>query len=172
MVFRWRLSDIKCSQSSRTLLRILADFCRVVVEMILILLSIYTSSNLSFSILRTVPRTPTRIRITVTFMFHSFYSSQAKSWYCLVFLLLFSFYVMLVQQNQLNDKFFCFVNFSPNWVIRLYLKAPEIFMFPISENRFWFVHIPFIGVLKLTFLAQFSMDLFPFLVMPSLVFFI
>ena len=64
MVFHWRLSDIKSSQVSRTHLSILAV---------------------------TVPKAPITIGIIVTFMFHSFFNSLARSRYLSLFSHSFSF---------------------------------------------------------------------------------
>ena len=82
------LSDSKSSQVSWTFLSTLADFNNGVVWMISSLPLISSSSNLLFKLLRTVPNT---IDITVTFIFHSFFSSPARSKYLFIVSLSFIF---------------------------------------------------------------------------------
>ena len=43
-------------------------------------------------------------------------------------------------------------------MIRLYDKIAEDFLRRILQDRFWVVHIPFVRVIKLLFLAQLSVD--------------
>ena len=62
----------KSPHVSRTLLSILADLSNAVVWIVSILPLISKFSSLSTSPLVTVPRAPTTIGITVTFMFHGF----------------------------------------------------------------------------------------------------
>ena len=76
MVFYWSLSDSKSRQVSRTLLSILADLNNAVIWMSPLMLLCPSTNPLV-----TVPREPITIGITVTFMFHSFFSSRARSWY-------------------------------------------------------------------------------------------
>ena len=40
----------------------------------------------------------------------------------------------------------------------MYLKIPEEFVSLILQDRFWVVHIPFVHMVKLQFLAQFPVD--------------
>ena len=79
MVSHGSLSDSKCPQVSRTLLSILADLCYAVVWMVSTRPLITKSSSPWISPL--VSRAPITIGITVTFMFHSFYNSLARSRY-------------------------------------------------------------------------------------------
>ena len=60
-------------------LSILADLCRAVVWMVLILPLIYSTLSLFSRILGIVPKAPTMTGITVTFMFPNFFSSLAIS---------------------------------------------------------------------------------------------
>ena len=76
-VFHWRLSERKSPQVSRTLLSILAD------------LPLFPSP--CTSPLVTLPRAPITNGITVTFMFHCFFNSLARSRYLLLFSLSFNF---------------------------------------------------------------------------------
>ena len=63
----------------------------VLVWMILILSLISNSFSLFFKLLGTIPRAPTTNSITVTLMFHSIFSSLARSKYLFIFLLSFIF---------------------------------------------------------------------------------
>ena len=79
MVFNWSLSDSKSPQVSRTLLSILADLDNAVVWMVSTCPLISKSSSPFTNPLVTIPSTPITTGITVTFMFHSFFSSLARS---------------------------------------------------------------------------------------------
>ena len=72
-------------QVSRTLLSILTDLNSVVVRMVLILPLICNSFNLLAKPLETIPSTPSTIGITITFTFHSYFSSLARSKYLSIF---------------------------------------------------------------------------------------
>ena len=79
MAFHMSLSDSKSPEKSprdysRTLLRIQADLSNAVVWMISTCSLIYESSSLYTNPLRIVPSPPTKIGITVIFMFHRFFS--------------------------------------------------------------------------------------------------
>ena len=91
MVFHWILSDSKSLQVSRTLLSILAVFNNAVVWMV----STHPPTSKSFRPFNnpsvTVPKAPITIGTIVTFMFHSFFNSQARSRYLSFFSHSFSF---------------------------------------------------------------------------------
>ena len=91
MVFRWRLSDNKSLQAFRTLLSILVDLNSAVVWIIFTCALISKSSGPCINPLLTVPNALITYGITITFLFHSFYSSPARSRYLSLFLLSFSF---------------------------------------------------------------------------------
>ena len=57
-------------------------------------------------------------------------------------------------------------------VICLYLKIPEDVVQLILLNRFQFVHIPFLWLVKFKFLAQFPVDHFARLVVSNLIYLI
>ena len=80
MVFHWRLSDSK-SQVFRTLLSILAVFNSAVVWMVSTRPPTSKSSRTFNNPLVTVPKAPITIGTIVTFMFHSFFNSLARSRY-------------------------------------------------------------------------------------------
>ena len=91
MVFHWSLSDSKSPQVSRTLLSILTVFYNVVVWMVSTRPPTSKSSSPFSNSLVTVPNTPITIGMTVTFMFHSFFNSRARSRYLSFFSHSFSF---------------------------------------------------------------------------------
>ena len=79
MVFHCRLSDSKSPQVSRTLLSILAVFNNAVVWMVSTQPPTSKSSRPFNNPLVIVPKAPITIGIIVTFMFHSFFNSLARS---------------------------------------------------------------------------------------------
>ena len=81
MVFHWSLSDSKSPQVFRTLLSILAVLNNAVVWMVSTRPPTSKSSSPFNNPLGTVPKEPIIIGIIVTFIFHSFFSSLAKSRY-------------------------------------------------------------------------------------------
>ena len=91
MAFHWSWSDSKSPRVSRTLLSILSVLNNTVVWMI----STRPPTSKSFSPFNNplviVPKAPITIGIIVTFMFHSFFSSLAKSRYLSFFSHFFSF---------------------------------------------------------------------------------
>ena len=91
MVFHWSLSDSKYPQVSRTLLSILAVFNNAVVWIVSTRSPTSKSSRPFNNPLVTVPKAPITIGIIVTFMFHSFFNSLARSRYLSLFSHSFSF---------------------------------------------------------------------------------
>ena len=91
MVFQWSLCDSKSPQVSRTLLSILAVFNNALVCMVSTRPPTSKSSSLFNSPLVTVLSAPISFGIIVTFMFHNFFSSLARSRYLFFFSLSFSF---------------------------------------------------------------------------------
>ena len=82
MVFHWSLSDSKSPQVSRTRLRILAVLSNAVIWIV---------SRPFNNPLVIVPKAPIRIGTIITFMFHSFFKSLARSRYLSFILLSFRF---------------------------------------------------------------------------------
>ena len=74
----WSSSD-KSLQLCWTLPNILTDLCGAVVWTVSVLLRISSSTSLFSKFFGIVPRAPIVIGITVTFVFHSFFSYLAKS---------------------------------------------------------------------------------------------
>ena len=91
MVFHWSLSDSKSPQVSRTCLSILAVHSNAVVWIVSTRLPISESSRPFNNPLVTVPNAPITIGTIITFMFHSFFISLARSRYLSFFSLSFRF---------------------------------------------------------------------------------
>ena len=112
MVFHWRLSDSKSPQVSRTLLSILAVFNNAVVWMVSTRPPTSKSSRPFNNLLVTVPKAPITIGMIVTFMFHSFFNSVARSRYSSLFSHSFSFILwsaVTAKSTILQIFFFVFV---------------------------------------------------------------
>ena len=91
MVSHWSLSDSKSPQVSRTCLRILAVLSNAIVWIVSTRPLTSTSSRPFNNTLVIVPNAPITIGTIVTFMFHSFFNSLARSRYLSFFLLSFRF---------------------------------------------------------------------------------
>ena len=91
MAFHWSLGDSNSPQVPRSFLNILADLNNTVVLMVSPRPPISKSSSLCINPLVTVPRAPIITGITVTFMFHSFFISLARSKYSSLFSFSFNF---------------------------------------------------------------------------------
>ena len=91
MVFHWNLSDSKSPQVSRTRLSILAVLSNAVVWIVSTRPPISKSSGPFNNPLVTVPNAPITIGTIVTFMFHSYFISLARSRYLSFFSLSFRF---------------------------------------------------------------------------------
>ena len=95
MVFHWSLSD-KSPQVSRTRLRILAVLSNAVVWIVSTRSPTSKSSRLFNNPLVIVPNAPITIGTIVTFMFHSFFNSLARSRYLSFFSLSFRFIIIII----------------------------------------------------------------------------
>ena len=91
MVFHWSLSDNKSPQVSRTRLRILAVLSNAVVWIVSTRPPISKSSRPFNNPLVIVPNATITIGTIVTFMFHIFFNSLARSRYLSFFSLSFRF---------------------------------------------------------------------------------
>ena len=91
MLFHWSLSDSKSLQVSRTLLSILVDLNNAVVWTVSTRLVISKSSIPCTNPLVTEPKAPITICIIVTFTFHNFSHSRARSKYLSFFSHSFNF---------------------------------------------------------------------------------
>ena len=110
MVFHRRLCDSKSLQVSRTFLSILADINNAVVWMV------------------SVPSTPITVGITVTFKFHSFFSTLTRSQY---------FYSILVHYSA-GSLFLLIVSFVDYYY---YYYYSHIRVFHISVSRWFFTGV-------------------------------
>ena len=132
--FSWSLSVSKSSQVSRTLLSILADLNKPVVWMVSTRPLISKSSSHCTSLLVTVPSASITIGITITFVFHRFFCSLARSKYSISFL---QFYP-LISQN--GNFFFCwqYLVWSSGWdsEIHLYLAFRRILCVLFSRTDY------------------------------------
>ena len=106
MVSHWNLSDSKSPQVSVTLLNILANLNNAVVWMVSVCPLIFMSSSPFTNLLGIVPSVPITIGIIVTLMFHSFFSSLARSRYLSLYFLLILIFGLLWQQSPLFSRFF------------------------------------------------------------------
>ena len=101
MVFHWSLTDSKFHQFSMPILSILADLNNVNVLMVLIRPLISNSIRSIFKLLETIPS----IAITITFLFHGWIYSLARS-SCQYFRFLrFSFCGPLTRQTPVYGNF-------------------------------------------------------------------
>ena len=137
MVSHRSLSDSKSSQVFRTLLSILADLNNAVVWIVSTRPLISKSFSPCTNSLVTVPRAQITISISVTFMFHSFFDSLARSKYLSFFSLSFSFILWSARTAKSTIRqvlFFVVVDYYKVWssgwdkVIRLYLKISVMFV--------------------------------------------
>ena len=146
MDFHWDLNDSKFPQVSRTLLSILADLNNAVIWMLLILLLISCSSSLFSRPLETVPRAPA-IGITVTFMFHSFFSSLARSKYLFIFLFSFIFILWsagMAKSTRWQAFFFFFFFFFLVLLINIWSGLlADIGWFICISKSLWILWISF-----------------------------
>ena len=140
----WFFIHVLETAISRSFLRML-----VVVWMVLILPLISCSSSVFSSFLRNLSMVATTIGITVTFIFHNLYCSQARSRYMSVFSLTFIFNLWsawMAKSMSWSILFFllsgCLAGIG--WAIFLWLrlnnpftsqKSQRIFMYLISLDR-------------------------------------
>ena len=117
MVFHRRLSDSKSPQVSRTLLSILAVFNNAVVWMVSTRSPTSKSSRPFINPSVTVPKAPITIGIIVTFMFHSFFNSLARSRYLSLFSHSFSFILWSAgaAKSTILQILFFFVDYYTIW---------------------------------------------------------
>ena len=105
-VFHWSLNDKMSPQVSRTLLSILADLNNAVVWTVSTHPIISKSSCPCTNPLVTVPRAPITIVIIVTFVFHSFFNSLARSRYLSLFSYFLKFYSVDRQVHNPESSLF------------------------------------------------------------------
>ena len=112
MIFHRSLSDSKSPQVSRTLLSIQAVLNNAVVWMVSNRPPTSKSSSPFNNLSVTVQKAPITIGIIVTFMFHSFFNSLARSRYLSFFSYSFSFILWsagTAKSTNLQILFFCWL---------------------------------------------------------------
>ena len=103
MVFHWNLSDSKSPQVSRILLSILAVLNNAVVWIVSTRPPTSKSTRPFNNPLVIVPKAPITIGTIVTFMFHSFFNSLARSRYLSFFSDSFSFILWSAETAQVDN---------------------------------------------------------------------
>ena len=122
MVFHWSLSDSTSPQVSRTRLRILAVLSNAVV----LIVSTRPPTSKSFRTFNNplviVPKAAITIVTIVTFMFHSFFNSLARSRYLSFFSHFFSFILWstgTAKSTILQVLFFLFIIIGSGLLVRI-----------------------------------------------------
>ena len=168
MDFHGSPSDSKSSHVSRTLPSILAVLNNVVVWMVSTLLPTSKSSSPFSNPLVTVPNAPVTIGIIVTFMFHNFFNSLARTRNLSFFSHSFSFILWSVRtaKSTILQVFFCFfllINIRSGLQAEIIIYSFRVFHISVS---WWF----FTGVWVTASLLKFSGHVswfWPFLAMLS-----
>ena len=125
MVFHWSLSDSKFPQVSRTRLRILAVLSNAVVWIVSVRPPIFKSSRPFNNPLVIVPNAPITIGTIVTFMFHSFFNSLARSKVLIFHFTLFQIYSVVRRDGKVNN----FTNFLYYYYYYYYYERAFYFIF-------------------------------------------
>ena len=164
MVFYWNLSDSNLLQDSSKYFSRSWQCCG----------PDSFSSNLQFlKSFRDFSKGPSYDFVSVSLeCSHSFFNSLARFRYLSSFLP-FSFTLLCWHSKicYMTDSFPLWIKIRSDllacmgWYV-FYLKIPENFMHFIFKDRFWFVFIPFVNMVKFQFLVLFPVDHLPILVMP------
>ena len=113
MVFHWSLSDSKSLQVSKTRLRILAVLSHAVIWIVSTRPLTSKSSRPFNNPLVIVPKAPITIGTIVTFMFHRFFNSLARSRYLSLFFTFLQIYSVFRRDSKVdnfaNSFFFFFL---------------------------------------------------------------
>ena len=163
MVFHWSLSDSKSPQVSRTRLRILAVLSNAVIWIVSTRPLTSKSSRPFNNPLVIVPKAPITIGTIVTFMFHSFFNSLARSRYLSFFSHSFSFILWSAGTAKSTNSLFLLIVIRSGllagirWSVCL-LKSHRSLCVSFSRTGAWFVHMPFVTKVKFKFLAHFPVD--------------
>ena len=144
------------------------------------ILIVFISNSSSFLTrpLRTIRSTPIISGITVVLIFHNFFSSLARSKYLTIFPFSLIFTALSTgRQTSLFGRFSLFRWLSFGQVIRLWFgdhflsQNPRKFCVSYSPGRILGCAVLLVHVVKYKFLAHFSVDHLPHLVVSSLVLF-
>ena len=117
MVFHWSLSDSKSPQVPRTRLSILAVLSNAVVWIVSTRPPTSKSSSPFNNPLVTVPNAPITIGTIVTFMFHSFFNSLARSRYLSFFFTFLQIYYLVGWDSKVDyfSDSLSFVDYYEVW---------------------------------------------------------
>ena len=132
MVFHWKLSDSQSPQVYRTLISILTNLNSTVVWMVFTCAFISNSSRPFTNLLVTILRVPITVGITITFMFHSFFSSLARSKYLFLFSLSFNFtlcFAGTVKSATCQILFFLLTITRPGHLAKILLSMLLFFVY-------------------------------------------
>ena len=179
MVFHWSLSDYKSPQVSRNLLSIQAVLKNVVVWMVSTRPPTSKSSSSFSNPFVTVPKAPITIGIIVSFMFHSFFNSLARSRYLSFFSHSFSFILWSAGTAKftiLQVLFFLLIIIIRSgllaeirWSVCM-SKSHRSLCVSFSRIAAWVVHISFVCMVKFKFIAHLPVDHHADPVVSSLIF--
>ena len=155
MSFHWRLSDSKSPQVSRTLLSILAVFNNAVVWMVSTQPPTSKSSRPFNNPLVTVPKAPITIGIIVTFMFHSFFNSLARSRYLSLFSHSFSSHsffaiIIIISKEPVKKWYYLHVDHALyEDVVFLYFSKDQsvVSVCSVKKQCYFLAFLPRISVL-------------------------
>ena len=144
MAFHWSLSDSKSPQVSRTRLRILAVLSNAVVWIVSTRPPTSKYSRPFNNPLVIMPNAPITVGTIVTFMFHSFFNSLARSRYLYFFSLSFRFIWFVPRQQSLQFcrfSFFCWLLwglvFWPGLLSLLFLRVIHVSIRWWSLTEVW-----------------------------------
>ena len=142
-------------QVSNTLLGILVVLNNAVVWIVSTRPPTSKSSTPFNNLLVTVPKTPITIGIIVTFMFHSFFNSLARSRYLYFFSYSFSFILWpagTAKSTMLQILLFLLLIIIRSGLLAKIMgsvcmsKSHRSFCVSFSRDRCWIVHIPFFRI--------------------------
>ena len=180
MDFHCSLSDSKPPQVSRTFTNILDDIKKAIVWIVLTPLVISKSSSPCTNPLVTVPRARITIGIIVTFMLNRVFC--LFPWKIVVLISIFAFF-QFYSVGRWNSKatvpqalYFLLIIIKSGrlseirWLVCISKSLKKLCF--ILHDRFLVVHIPFVRMVKLQFLAQFPVDHLAHPVVPCLIIFL
>ena len=166
MVFHWSLSDGKSPQVSRTRLRILVVLSNAVIWIVSTRPPTSKSSWPFNNPLVIVPKALITIGPIATFMFHSLFNSLARSRYLSFFAHSFIFILWsagIAKSKILQVLLFLLIIIRSGllagfrWSVYIF-KSHRSLCVSFFLDRCWVVHITFVSVVKLKFLAHFTVD--------------
>ena len=166
MVFHWSLSDSKSPQVSTTRLRNLAVLSNAVIWIVSTRPQTSKSSRPFNNPIVIVLKASITIGTIVTFMFHSFVNSLARSKYLSFFSHSFRFILWSAGTAKLTISqilfFFLLIIIRSgllagiSWSVCM-LKSHRSLCVSFSRTSAW-LHIPFVSMVKFKFLAHFPVD--------------